>query len=147
MFNNALPGCIVTYMQIHGRIRIIALIIRLPIYCIVSMTSSFHDPDVSTAIVANMRVEVMAVYSVHLSSEALFAAASAIIDVFLDDFGERVRKSYITASALVRGHEISVALSDYFSYVLVKPDGSFGDTNTFDCAYTEKTLTCSHTCD
>ena len=57
--------------------------IHIPISCTVSMASSFHVLDVSSAIGVNICVEVMAVYFVRLNSAALFASASARIDVSL----------------------------------------------------------------
>ena len=60
---------------------LVALVICLPISCIVSMPFSFHDPDVSIAIGAKMCVEVMSVYFVHFRSAARFAAAPAIAEL------------------------------------------------------------------
>ena len=57
--------------------------IRFHISCMISMVSSFQDPDVSLAIGANMCVEVVTVYFVRLSCTTLLAAEPARINVSL----------------------------------------------------------------
>ena len=81
--------------------------------------------DVSIAIGTNLRIEVMAVYFVRLSSAALFAAAPARIDVFLKCDSVNVSGTVtFQASGLPRDHGIRVAPSGRFPFVLVKPTGS-----------------------
>ena len=89
------------------------------------MASSFHVPDVSIAIGANMCVEVMNVYFVRMSSAALFAVEPARMDVSLRwDSGSVSGTVTSQASGLPRDHEISVAPSKRFSSVLDKLTGS-----------------------
>ena len=93
----------------HNNGSLVALVIRLPMSCIVSMTFSFHDPDVSIAIGAKMCVEVM---SVHFRSAARFAAATAITEVsFRCESANVFRTVTSQASGLPCDHGMSVAPS------------------------------------